>query len=77
MLEYHGACTIRRDRDNSADPHAVEVLVHGARVGFISRRWSATVAAKIDDHEIEMKCVVNWNGETQNGIYHVKLLPVF
>jgi len=77
MREYRCTGLIRRDRGNSHDPHAVEVVVHGVRVGYISKTWSETVSAKIKDREVEMKCILNWNGESPHGIYHVKLLPLF
>ena len=76
-LEYRCTATIRRDRTNAVDEHAVEVVVHGLRVGYISQKSSQRVAERIVDRSVELQCVVSWNGETTNGIYHVKLFPVF
>lgn len=76
-LEYKCTATIRREVDNHVDEHAIEVVVHGRRVGYISKRSSAVVAKRIDQRSVELECVVSWNGETSNGIYHVKLFPVF
>lgn len=76
-LECQCKAAIRRDLGNESDPNAVEVTVHGLRVGFISGVTSEKVARKIQDRTVELDCVINWNGETSNGIYHVKLFPVF
>lgn len=76
-LEYRCTAQIRRDRHNENDENAVEVLVHGLRVGYISQTSSARVAERIRDRTVDLDCVVSWNGENPNGIYHVKLFPVF
>lgn len=76
-LEYRCTATIRREVDNPADEHAIEVVVHGRRVGYISKKSSASVAERIKKRSVELECVVSWNGEISNGIYHVKLFPVF
>jgi hypothetical protein len=76
-LEYRCTATIRRDHGNAYDPNAVEVVVHGLRVGYISERSSRRVAERIKQRSVELECMVSWNGEINNGIYHVKLFPVF
>lgn len=76
-LEYRCTALVRRDTTNVADTHAIEVVVHGLRVGYISRKSSVRVSQRIGQFSIELECVVNWNGETENGIYHVKLFPMF
>jgi len=76
-LEYKCVATLRHDRLNESDPNAVEVSVHNIRVGYISRKSSEVVLARIGDHEVQIKCSIHWNGELINGIYHVKLFPLF
>lgn len=76
-LEYRCQATIRRDRGNEADVNAVEVMVHGTRVAYVAKAVSEIVASRIGEDSVELKCVIHWNGETKNGIYHVKLFPLF
>jgi len=76
-LEYRCQAVIRRDRGNERDPNAVEVMVHGLRVAYIAKTLSGLVASRIGDKSVELKCVIHWNGELNNGIYHVKLFPLF
>ena len=76
-LEYRCTAVLRREITNERDPHAVEVLVHGVRVGYIAKATSDVVASKIGDREVDLKCVIHWNGEMPIGIYHVKLFPIF
>lgn len=61
--------------DNDSDPHAVGVVVDGFRVGYIARAHSKAVAEAIGERPVELRCVINWNGEVTNGIYRVKLFP--
>ena len=76
-LEYRCQAVIRCDHGNERDPNAVEVLVHGLRVAYIAKAVSGVVASRIGDKSVELKCVIHWNGELNNGIYHVKLFPLF
>lgn len=76
-LEYRCDATLVREPANPHDPHAVEVVVHGERVGYIARVVSETVASRIGDLHVRLDCVIHWNGEVENGIYHVKLFPLF
>jgi hypothetical protein len=72
-LQYRCTAELQPEPDNALDPHAVAVRVGGRRVGYIARRHSESVSAVLAGTPAEVKCVINWNGETTNGIYRVKL----
>lgn len=74
-LQHRCTASIRREVDNSSDSHAVAVMVDDVRVGYIARAHSEAVAEVIGDQTVELKCIINWNGEINNGIYRVKLFP--
>lgn len=76
-LQYQCNAVLARELGNDSDPHAVGVLVNGLRVGYIARIHSEDVSEVIGDRNVELKCVINWNGEVLNGIYRVKLFPTF
>lgn len=50
-------------------------LAPTSRVGYIARAHSAAVAGILGDSTVDVKCVINWNGEITNGIYRVLLFP--
>lgn len=63
------------DPQNAHDPNAVAVVVDGRRVGYVAKVHSSAVRRAISGSNVVLKCVIYWNGETENGIYRVKLFP--
>ncbi|MGA1036054.1 MAG: HIRAN domain-containing protein [Ilumatobacteraceae bacterium] len=74
-LQYRCTASLIREFDNIHDPHAVAVIVDDRRVGHIARAHSEAVAEALGKKTVELKCIINWNGEIVNGVYRVKLFP--
>ncbi|MFM7148196.1 MAG: HIRAN domain-containing protein [Actinomycetales bacterium] len=72
-LQFRCTAQLRPEPQNASDPHAVAVIVGGRRVGYIAKAHSKPVAEALSGRTTEAKCVINWNGEIDNGIYRVKL----
>lgn len=66
---------IQADSDNAFDPNAVEVLVDGLLVGYISAEKAPQMRAVLQGEPAELDCTLFWNGDPERdySFYAVQL----